>query len=234
MDTKYYYGYLSTLKRVVKQYCTSGMLAVEHGIVPGTNPDIRIPFTAIPAYIIDIPFSKDNDKLVLLSAANERAMHYIRYTNTGCKYKAFFLLEDTVQTPQVPYDAKLGDYVNVDELIGVSYFSHGNIALSTQTLVDYINDAIKPAFEYFKLPMYNWGTYHAYCVVEVLQDGKKLRSIDMMVIEPDWSVNDWLEYFTNLLVMIESDSETAFEPGTVLELKVRPGSIEYNTVDLAV
>lgn len=34
--------------------------------------------------------------------------------------------------------------------------------------------------------------------------------------------------------MIESDSGTAFEPGTVLELKVRPGSIEYNTVDLAV
>lgn len=234
MDTKYYYGYLSTLKRVMKQYCTSGMLAVEHGIVPGTNPDIRIPFTAIPAYIIDIPFSEDNDKLVLLSAANERAMYYIRYVNTGCKYKAFFPLEDTVQEPQVPYDAKLGDYVNVDELIGVSYFSHGNIALSTQTLVDYINDAIKPAFEYFKLPMCNWGTYHAYCVVEVLHEGKKLHSIDMMVIEPDWSVNDWLEYFTNLLAMIESDSETAFEPGTVLELKVRPGSIEYNTVDLAV
>ena len=234
MDTKYYYGYLSTLKRVVKQYCTSGMLAVEHGIVPGTNPDIRIPFTAIPAYIFDIPFSEDNDKLVLLSAANERAMDYIRYTNTGCKYKAFFLLEDTVQAPQVPYDARLEDYVNVDELIGVSYFSHGNIALSTQTLVDYINDAIKPAFEYFKLPMYNWGTYHAYCVVEVLHEGKKLHSIDMMVIEPDWSVKDWLEYFTNLLAMIESYSETAFEPGTVLELKVRPGSIEYNTVDLAV
>lgn len=186
MDAEYYYGYLSTLKRVMKQYCTSGMLAVEHGIVPGTNPDIRIPFTAIPAYIIDIPFSEDNDKLVLLSAANERAMHYIRHVNTGCKYKAFFPLEDTVQAPQVPYDAKLEDYVNVDELIGVSYFSHGNIALSTQTLVDYINDAIKPAFEYFKLPMYNWGTYHAYCVVEVLHEGKKLHSIDMMVIEPDW------------------------------------------------
>lgn len=234
MDTKYYYGYLSTLKRVMKQYCTSGMLAVEHGIVPGTNPDIRIPFTAIPAYIIDIPFSENNDKLVLLSAANERAMHYIRYANTGCGHKAFFLLENTVQEPQVPYDAKLEDYVDTDELTGVSYFSHGNIALSTQTLVDYINDAIKPAFEYFKLPMYNWGTYHAYCVVEVLHEGKKLRSIDMMVIEPDWSVNDWLEYFTNLLVMIESDSETAFESGTVLELKVRPSSIEYNTVDLAV
>ena len=234
MDAKYYYGYLSTLKRVMKQYCTSGMLAVEHGIVPGTNPDIRIPFTAIPAYIIDIPFSENNDKLVLLSAANERAMHYIRYVNTGCKYKAFFLLEDTVQAPQVPYDAKLEDYVNVDELTGVSYFSRGNIALSTQTLVDYINDAIKPAFEYFKLPMYNWGTYHAYCAVDVLHEGKKLRSIDMMVIEPDWPVKDWLEYFTNLLVMIESDSGTAFEPGTVLELKVRPGSIEYNTVDLAV
>ena len=231
MDTKYYYGYLSTLKRVMKQYCTSGMLAVEHGIVPGTNPDIRIPFTAIPAYIIDIPFSKDNDKLVLLSAANERAMHYIRYTNTGCKYKAFFLLEDTVQTPQVPYDAKLGDYVDIDEFTAVS---HGDISFSKQTLVDYINDAIKPAFEYFKLPMYNWGTYYAYCVVEVLHEGKKLRSIDMMVIEPDWSINDWLEYFTNLLVMIESDSETAFESGTVLELKVRPGSIGYNTVDLAV
>lgn len=234
MDTKYYYGYLSTLKRVVKQYCTSGMLAVEHGIVPGTNPDIRIPFTAIPAYIIDIPFSENNDKLVLLSTANERAMHYIRHVNTGCKYKEFFPLEDTVQASQVPYDAKLEDYVNVDELIGVSYFSHGNIALSTQTLVDYINDAIKPAFEYFKLPMYNWGTYHAYCVVEVFHEGKKLRSIDMMVIEPDWSINDWLEYFTNLLVMIESDSETVFEPGTVLDLKVRPNSIEYNTVDLAV
>ena len=234
MDTEYYYGYLSTLKRVMKQYCTSGMLAVEHGIVPGTNPDIRIPFTAIPAYIIDIPFSEDNDKLVLLSAANERAMHYIRYANTGCGHKAFFLLENTVQAPQVHYNAKLEDYVNVDELIGVSYFSHGNIALSTQTLVDYINDAIKPAFEYFKLPMYNWGTYHAYCVVEVLHEGKKLHSIDMMVIEPDWSVKDWLEYFTNLLAMIESYSETAFEPGTVLELKVRPGSIEYNTVDLAV
>lgn len=231
MDTKYYYSYLSTLKRVVKQYCTSGMLAVEHGIVPGTNPDIRIPFTAIPAYIIDIPFSKDNDKLVLLSAANERAMHYIRYTNTGCKYKAFFLLEDTVQTPQVPYDAKLEDYVDIDEFTAVN---HGDISFSKQTLVDYINDAIKPAFEYFKLPMYNWGTYYAYCVVEVLHEGKKLRSIDMMVIEPDWSINDWLEYFTNLLVMIESDSETAFEPGTVLELKVRPGSIAYNTVDLAV
>lgn len=234
MDIKYYYGYLSTLKRVMKQYCTSGMLAVEHGIVPGTNPDIRIPFTAIPAYIIDIPFSEDNDKLVLLSAANERAMYYIQYANTGCKYKAFFLLEDTVQTPQVPYDAKLEDYVNVDELIGVSYFSHGNIALSKQTLVNYINDAIKPAFEYFKLPMYNWGTYHAYCVVEVFHEGKKLRSIDMMVIEPDWSVKDWLEYFTNLLAMIESDFETVFEPGTVLDLKVRPNSIEYNTVDLAV
>lgn len=231
MDTKYYYGYLSTLKRVVKQYCTSGMLAVEHGIVPGTNPDIRIPFTAIPAYIFDIPFSEDNDKLVLLSAANERAMHYIRYANTGCKYKAFFLLEDTVQAPQVPYDARLEDYVNVDEFTAIS---HGGIGFSEQTLVDYINDAIKPAFEYFKLPMYNWGTYHAYCVVEVFHEGKKLRSIDMMVIEPDWSVKDWLEYFTNLLAMIESDSETAFEPGTVLELKVRPGSIEYNTVDLAV
>lgn len=234
MDTKYYYGYLSTLKRVMKQYCTSGMLAVEHGIVPGTNPDIRIPFTAIPAYIIDIPFSEDNDKLVLLSAANERAMYYIQYANTGCGHKAFFLLENTVQEPQVPYDAKLEDYVNVDELTGVSYFSHGNIALSTQTLVDYINDAIKPAFDYFKLPMYNWGTYHAYCVVEVFHESKKLRSIDMMVIEPDWSINDWLEYFTNLLGVIESDSEAAFEPGTVLELKVRPGSIEYNTVDLAV
>lgn len=234
MDTEYYYGYLSTLKQVVKQYCTSGMLAVEHGIVPGTNPDIRIPFTAIPAYIIDIPFSKDNDKLVLLSAANERAMYYIRHVNTGCGHKAFFLLENTVQEPQVPYDAKLEDYVDTDELTDISYFSHGNIALSTQTLVDYINDAIKPAFEYFKLPMYNWGTYHAYCAVDVLHEGKKLLSIDMMVIEPDWSVKDWLEYFTNLLVMIESDSGTAFEPGTVLELKVRPGSIEYNTVDLAV
>ena len=231
MDTKYYYGYLSTLKQVVKQYCTSGMLAVEHGIVPGTNPDIRISFTAIPAYIIDIPFSKDNDKLVLLSAANERAMHYILYANTGCKYKAFFLLEDTVQEPQVPYDARLEDYVNIDGFTAVSY---GNISFSKQTLLDYINDAIKPTFDYFKLPMYNWGTYHAYCIVEVLHEGKKLRSIDMMVIEPDWSVKDWLEYFTNLLAMIESYSETAFEPGTVLELKVRPGSIEYNTVDLAV
>lgn len=231
MDTKYYYGYLSTLKRVVKQHCTSGMLAVDRSIVSGTNPDIRIPFTAIPAYIIDIPFSEDNDKLVLLSAANERAMHYIRYANTGCKYKAFFPLEDTVQTPQVPYNAKLEDYVNVDELTDIN---QGNISFSKQTLVDYINDAIKPAFEYFKLPMYNWGTYHAYCVVNVLHEGKKLRNIDMMVIEPDWSVKDWLEYFTNLLVMIESDFEAAPEPGTVLELKVRPGSIEYNTADLAV
>lgn len=225
-----YFACLDSLKEAVSGMVKNGAVSIETEAVP-LMCNKMIPFVSMPINIINDVVN--GGEVAVLDDSNELIKSYLDHLKEN-KVMLVSKEEDNIQNPEIPYNAKFSDYVNLADVSDVTLHYGDRVTTVTEkSIKDFLSNTVEANFDYFKLPMYNWGTY--YCSASIAfrrsRDKEHLITISAVTIEPYLSLADWekhIRHYLNIAI-----SEGKISPGETVDIYPTSNSLYFSEVDLA-